>query len=214
MRFREKQGTGWLIRKVLALASIRLEISGYEQANLLTSDSVLMIDCSQTITGGLAGTTENRIMDWTWQDHSDYIFGSVKHRSRMIEGTSGPDGQVQPDFDLQTGVKNSRIKEFLQGHTLPDGSTSNGFVVESPCGNLSNQKDWWVHTFARNESPGWTAEQVNVFLFNHCYFDRDSLDLLKIWGFEIINGKRCHTRRTVVANREGKFVLARLVYSR
>jgi hypothetical protein len=158
---RMKQGIGFLVRKAVVLAPIRFQISAYEHSDSPDSDSVLKIDCSQIIPGGLAGTTEKRKVDWTWQSHSDYIFGSVMHRSRMIGGTLR-DGQEQLDFELQTELKDSRIKEFLLGGILPDGSSSDGFVVEPPNSNSSNEKGWWVHVFARNENPGWTAEQVNM----------------------------------------------------
>jgi hypothetical protein len=36
----------------------------------------------------------------------------------------------------------------------------------------------------------------------------------QIWGFEMINGQRFHTRRIVVANNKGHYVLGRLVYYR
>lgn len=163
---RMKQGIGFLVRKALVLAPVRLQISAYEHCNSPTSDSVLKIDCSQTIPGGLAGTTEKRTVDWTWQSHSDYIFGSVKHRSQVVGGTLRQDGQEQPDFELQTELKGSRVKEFLLGDILPDGSSSDGFVAEPPNGDSSNQNGWWVHVFASNENSGWTAEQVNLKLLN------------------------------------------------
>lgn len=42
------------------------------------------IDIEQTATGGLKGTTENRILDNNWREHSDWLFGSVKGRTQWI----------------------------------------------------------------------------------------------------------------------------------
>jgi hypothetical protein len=36
------------------------------------------------------------------------------------------------------------------GAILPDGSDSDGFAVEPPSGDSSDQKSWWVHVFASN----------------------------------------------------------------
>lgn len=157
-----KQKIGFLVRKALVLAPLRLQISAYEHCDTPNSVPVLKIDCSQTIPGGIAGTTEKRKLDWTWQDHSDYIFGSVKHRSRLVGGTVRPDRQDQPDFEIQTELNDSQIKDFLLGDILPDGSNSDGFVVEPLNGDSCNEKGWWVHVFASNENSGWTAEQVNM----------------------------------------------------
>ncbi|CAG7989168.1 unnamed protein product [Penicillium salamii] len=89
-------------------------------------------------------------------------------------------------IDIQTSVGNAeddaRVAKFLSGETLVDGSKSEGFLEEEA----------FMQSFVQNSESGWTAEQI--------------------WGFEIIDGQRLHTRRVAVT-KNGKVELARLVYS-
>lgn len=50
----------------------------------------------------------------------------------------------------------------------------------------------YLHSWVVNLDSGWTAEQI--------------------WGFEIVNGERRYARRVAVV-KDGKYELARLVYS-
>ncbi|CAI7614573.1 unnamed protein product [Penicillium bialowiezense] len=90
------------------------------------------------------------------------------------------------DLDIQTSVgkpeDDARVAKFLRAETLADGSKSEGFLEEEA----------FMQSFVQNADAGWTAEQV--------------------WGFEIIDGQRLHTRRVVVT-KNGQVELARLVYS-
>jgi hypothetical protein len=118
------------------------------------------VDIAQSATGGLAGTTEKRILDWEWQDHSDYIFGSVRHRSRLIGGIIDEQGLVRPSFDLLTEPKDQKIADFLCGKITADGKRSEGFLADSTMSGTASQEGSWIHVFAKNEHAGWTAEQV------------------------------------------------------
>jgi hypothetical protein len=120
----------------------------------------MAIDIAQTATGGLARIIEKRTLDWEWQHHSDYVFGSLKHRSQLIGGSPDRNGIMRPLFELQTESKAKKISDFLRAEILPDGTISEGFLVNTPIGEDSTQKGSWVHTFAKNEGSGWTAEQV------------------------------------------------------
>jgi hypothetical protein len=89
-------------------------------------------------------------------------------------------------LEVQTKVGNpeddARVAKFLAGETLVDGSKSEGYTDE----------EVYLQSFVTNADDGWTAEQI--------------------WGFEIIDGQRLHTRRVVVA-KAGKVEMARLVYT-
>lgn len=62
------------------MATITLTVSEY-----IDSDTSLThIDIKQVASGGISGTTENRTLDWTYRDHKDGIFGSVKGKSRWV----------------------------------------------------------------------------------------------------------------------------------
>ncbi|KAL2827180.1 hypothetical protein BDW59DRAFT_179196 [Aspergillus cavernicola] len=183
------QGISWPLRKAVGLASIRLNISIYPD-DKETSSGATVIDVLQTATGGLAGTRERRIMDWTAQDHTDYIFGPCKHCSCFVHGSASVenDGGVYPEFEVQTQSVDEKARRFLRGEIFEDGSSSVWVVSQS---GRSDDKDVWVHTFVQNVDSEWTAEQV--------------------WGFEDIHGKKYHTRRLLVSNAKGH-VMGRLVY--
>lgn len=77
------QGIGWLTRKAIGLATVTLHIKEYEDDAKVTH-----CDISQTATGGVKGTTENRTFDNEWRDHSDWLFGKVKGRTQWISSPS------------------------------------------------------------------------------------------------------------------------------
>jgi hypothetical protein len=91
-------------------------------------------------------------------------------------------------LEVQTSVgkpeADAKVVKFLTGEILVDGSKSDGFAVD--------EEAVFMQSFVRNQESGWTAEQV--------------------WGFEIVEGERRHTRRVVVT-KDGKVEMARLVYS-
>jgi len=73
------QGVSWLTRRAIGLATITLYVKHYKD-----NDNVEHIDIDQRLTGGLPGTTENRTLDWTFRENSDYLFGPVLGRSRRV----------------------------------------------------------------------------------------------------------------------------------
>lgn len=121
------------------------------------------IDFIQTASGGLSGTKEERILDWSKHDHTDYFFGSVNGRCRYVQGAAAKDGSIRPEFNLQTDTESAEIKQFLKGEIELDWTKSAGFLVEEQDA-LSEDgiPGLWVHTFERNEKSGWTAEQVSI----------------------------------------------------
>jgi hypothetical protein len=188
------QGLSWLLRKALAFATATLTISEYIDIDSTTSESVVRLDIAQTLTGGLAGTTEKRILSWTEREHKDYIFGHVVGQSRLLRGSKDEDGRVRPAVDMQTKHDDPKIKQFLRGEILSDGSPAEGFLVEEPKNDMLGEGEGlWLQSFVRNVDSGWTAEQI--------------------WGFEMINGERFYTRRIAATSADGEYVLVRMVIS-
>ncbi|KAI2011514.1 hypothetical protein LOZ52_004778 [Ophidiomyces ophidiicola] len=175
------QGISWLTRKTIGLATITLHVKQYND-----DAGISHVDIAQTLTGGISGTTEQRVLGWEEHEHTDHIFGTVRGRSRYVRGTAPADGKVRPDVEVQTkaGDEQVAVTKFLKGETLADGSEVEGFVA-------GDGEDFWVQSWVESVNDGWTAEQV--------------------WGFEVIDGVRRYTRR-VVAEKNGKVIKARLVY--
>ncbi|KAF2017747.1 hypothetical protein BU24DRAFT_460754 [Aaosphaeria arxii CBS 175.79] len=81
------QGIGYFIRKSIALATIRLQITQHEDPPLPPNSSkekVQHIVCSQTASG-LKGTSEYHCADNQFRDHSDWLFGAVRGKAEWLE---------------------------------------------------------------------------------------------------------------------------------
>lgn len=182
------QGISWVTRKAISLATVTLKVHEYPDAE---DAKVVHVDIDQVLTGGLKGTSEKRQTDWIAREHADHIFGTLKGQSRLLRGSKGDDGKVRPNVDVNTKIDDPKVKKFLRGEILADGSASEGFTVDNVGEEYGEGEGLWLQSFVVNQDSGWTAEQI--------------------WGFETINGKRYYTRRVAVA-KDGKFLLGRLVY--
>lgn len=195
-----QQGMSWLTRTAISYATLTLQVHQYSDAETPT---VQHIDIEQIATGGIKGTSEERITDWTGRPHTDHIFGTVEGRSQLVrgakDGADGADGgKVRPNIEVNTKIGREeddvKVKRFLRGEILADGSESEGFQVEELGQELGDGEGLWLQNFVVNqdEGYGWTAEQI--------------------WGFETVQGERRYTRRFAVA-KDDQYVLVRLVYT-
>ncbi|KAI9375913.1 hypothetical protein BJX61DRAFT_539368 [Aspergillus egyptiacus] len=176
------QGVGWLTRKAISAATMTLHFTSTQSPDTPTTH----LKMRQTLTGGIPGSTEDRIMDWAERERSNHIYGEVLSRSRLIGGVRGEDGNVRPELELQSQAGSSAIEEEVRGFLcagVPDLSS-----VEEKEGRYG---DLYIHDFGRNEKGGWTAEQI--------------------WCIEVIEGKKYLARRIAVVREDG-YELARLVY--
>lgn len=109
------QGVGWLTRKAIGLATVTLHIKEY-----VDESGVTHVDIQQTATGGVKGTAENRTLDDTFREHSDWLFGSVKGRTGWVASKA----EIADEF-LQKGWEASQA-EFVVGYveSLDNGWTA------------------------------------------------------------------------------------------
>ncbi|KAL2860862.1 uncharacterized protein BJX67DRAFT_367845 [Aspergillus lucknowensis] len=185
------QGLSWFMRTTLAWVSVTLKTKQYQSPDT-TDITVQHIDVDNIVTGGVQGSSELRITDWKKREHNDNIFGRVEGQSRFLRG-SAKDGKVTPDVEISTNLDDEKIGKFLRGEILADGSESEGFLVDKVEGEgWGAGEGLFLQSYVESLDSSWTAEQI--------------------WGFELINGERYHTRRVAVAN-NGDYVLARLVYT-
>ncbi|KAF2459804.1 hypothetical protein BDY21DRAFT_299125 [Lineolata rhizophorae] len=125
------QGMGWLMRQTLKLATVTVGLRQYAD-----SAGVTHVDAAQTLTGGIPGTTERRVLDWRWREHADHIFGELRGRSRFCDlGRDLGDGAAGPEED----------REFLRAGWGREMRAEGGKAIES---------------FVENEKAGWTGWQV------------------------------------------------------
>ncbi|TPX08915.1 uncharacterized protein E0L32_009619 [Thyridium curvatum] len=134
------QGVGWVTRKVVGLATITLHVKQFAaepspvgpnaDQPAPTSDPVTHVDIEQTGTGGMKGTTERRCLDDALREHTDYLFGHVRGRTRWVDLAEVED-------------------EFLKAGWNEEGETAGG--QDGKLHMLS-----WVESLDR----GWVATQV------------------------------------------------------
>lgn len=74
------QGVSWVLRKAITLATVTLLIKHYSDKR-----GVERIEITNTLTGGIPGTTELSVLDWTDLPHEDYVFGKVLGRSKRVD---------------------------------------------------------------------------------------------------------------------------------
>ncbi|KAL2860975.1 uncharacterized protein BJX67DRAFT_386132 [Aspergillus lucknowensis] len=178
------QGVGWLTRKGISAARLTLSFTSTVEPSPSSGSPVLHLTMRQTLSGGIPGSTEERITDWTERERSNHIYGDVLSRSKLIKGVRGDDGAVRPDLTMMSKPSNNAIGEevtnFLRGGVPHLGEAEKDDLT-----------DLYIHDFGRNEASGWTAEQI--------------------WCIETIDSQPYLTRRVAVVRDDG-YELARLVY--
>ncbi|KAL4952498.1 hypothetical protein BDW69DRAFT_185367 [Aspergillus filifer] len=105
-------------------------------------------------------------------------------RSELVTGVPDEQGDIYPDFEMVSVVPDERAKRYLRGEIHENGGRTVWNLSEGCRGT-------WVHTMMRNRDYGWTVEQI--------------------WAVEVIDGKKYHTRRIVVADK-GQYVLGKMVF--
>lgn len=87
------QGVGWLTRKAIGLATVTLHAKEYAD-----EAGVTHVDIQQTATGGVKGNTENRTLDDTFREHTDWLFGHVRGRTGWVASRDQINGDGKDEF--------------------------------------------------------------------------------------------------------------------
>ncbi|KIK80400.1 hypothetical protein PAXRUDRAFT_158818 [Paxillus rubicundulus Ve08.2h10] len=91
------QGVSWLKRQAISMFNLTLSIKH------TTDDAgVEHIDVDQTLSGGISGTSENRILDWQERPDEDDIFGAVVGKSRRSAVEELTDEFLKNDWTQDT----------------------------------------------------------------------------------------------------------------
>lgn len=148
-------------RKALNIATVTLTVHQYADEK---DPKVLHVNIDQTVTGGIPGTTEHRITDWEGREHLDHVFGKVKGQSRLIRGSKGDDGKFRPNVEIATKTDDEKVKKFLKGEVLADGTDTEGFVADNVGEEYGEGESLFLQSFVQNldNNGGWTAEQVRI----------------------------------------------------
>ena len=97
-------------------------------------DGDVHVDIGQTVTGGINATSEFRTLDWTMRPHQDSVFGSLEGKSRFVK---------------------------LADLGPAEGAEEREWLAE---GWEEDKEALMVQSWVKNESMGWTANQVSFVL--------------------------------------------------
>lgn len=127
------QGIGFFIRKGIAMATVELEVNAYEAPpkppNTAADTIVTHIDIVQTA-AGLSSTHEQRCVDDTFREHSDWLFGKVRGKTRWVSLDEITDEWLKKDWELE-GEGGSAGKNFVNSYVE---SVDNSWVAEQVWG--------------------------------------------------------------------------------
>ncbi|KAI1465683.1 uncharacterized protein F4812DRAFT_437105 [Daldinia caldariorum] len=144
------QGVSWLVRKAVGAATVTLDTKQYRGAPTppnASAEPVTRVDIQQIATAGLRGTAENRCLDYVFREHSDWLFGKVRGRSRWVGA-----GELAALVEAEDG-------EFRKTGVVEDAFVARDWLEgEEEKGGPEGE----THILNHVESldAGWTALQV------------------------------------------------------
>lgn len=106
-----------MTRKAISLASLTLTVRHYRG-----DDDEEHIDIDQTLTGGIPGTSENRILDWTERQADDRIFGPVVSKTRRLKVEEIKNEFLKKDW-LPDTAKHGAINSYVHSDTPKSGTS-------------------------------------------------------------------------------------------
>jgi len=109
------QGVGWFKRQIIANSTITLHVKHHKD-----EQHTEHIDIDQTITGGIPGTTENRILDWVERHKEDGLFGFVVSKSRRLAVVDIKDDHLRGEW-LPDTVRDATIHTVASSDTEKSG---------------------------------------------------------------------------------------------
>ncbi|KAL2685080.1 hypothetical protein Neosp_006175 [[Neocosmospora] mangrovei] len=148
------QGIGYLTRKGINLATITLDINQYQappKPPNTSTDVFTHVDIVQSASG-LTSTKENRCLDETFREHSDWLFGNVKGNSKFV-----PLDEIEDDF-LKQGWLPDQPK-FIRSYVESQG---NGWIATQIWGfeEVKGERRYVRHVLVTKGSERVTAKLV------------------------------------------------------
>ncbi|KAK4157819.1 hypothetical protein C8A00DRAFT_39827 [Chaetomidium leptoderma] len=101
------QGVGWVTRKMVGMATVTLDVKQFVAPPSPPADPAdppaTHIEIEQTGTGGMKGSTEKRCLDYTFREHSDWLFGHVKGQTKWVTAADITDDFLKSGGDWLEG---------------------------------------------------------------------------------------------------------------
>ncbi|KAJ7169740.1 hypothetical protein C8R46DRAFT_896663 [Mycena filopes] len=111
------QGVSWIKRTAISVGTLTLAVKHYKD-----DAGIENVDIDQTLTGGIPGTSEKRLLSWTERPNEDHLFGAVIGKSRRCKVH-----ELDEDF-LKTGwtadtLEHGVIQSYVYSDTPKSGTT-------------------------------------------------------------------------------------------
>lgn len=100
------------------MASVYLSVKHYKDEN-----GIEHIDIDQTVTGGIKGTSEYRVLDWTERPHEDHVFGAVLSKSRRVPLAEVEREWLKKDWEDESFENGEIIYTCAKSDTAKSGRT-------------------------------------------------------------------------------------------
>lgn len=113
------------------MATITLYVKHYKD-----DGGVEHIDIDQKLTGGISGTAERRILDWTFRENEDHIFGPYLGRSRRVKLD-----EIDNDFLRKGWLPDTEEHGAINSYVHSDTPKSNTTWIAEQVGYISHRLD-------------------------------------------------------------------------
>ncbi|KAF8807726.1 hypothetical protein BYT27DRAFT_7097627 [Phlegmacium glaucopus] len=112
------QNVSWLTRLAIKYGTITLSVKHYKDDS--DGNAIEHIDIDQTVTGGIPGTRETRVLNWRERENNDHVFGHVMGKSRRV-----PVDQLDVAF-LKEGwtadtIEHGLVQSYVESDTPKSG---------------------------------------------------------------------------------------------
>ncbi|KAG1757738.1 hypothetical protein EDB19DRAFT_1623409 [Suillus lakei] len=166
------QGVSWFKRRAISMFTLTLVVNHYAD-----EAGVEHIDIQQTLSGGISGTNEARILDWEERSQSDDVFGAVIGQSKRVKAE-----EVEDEF-LKSGWTEDAVEDGLVLTVARSDTPKSGMEwrAEQTWGfeELNGERRYARHVrfTSSNKSDGP--------IFKHLYYDYGESLLAVIYTFMI-----------------------------
>ncbi|THH18405.1 hypothetical protein EW146_g2555 [Bondarzewia mesenterica] len=188
------QGVGWFTRKAIGLATLTLVVTHYKD-----DDGVEHIDIDQTLTGGVKGTTELRVLDWQPREHEDHIFGYVVGKSKRVKVDDIEDEFMKANW-LPDTVDHGAVNSYVESDTPKSGTS---WIAEQVWGfeEINKERRYVRHVnFTGPESQNIQVVLVYDYIDISRFQILDELNSMKASGSVIISNSRNSSLPAVLGN--------------
>jgi hypothetical protein len=112
------QGVPWWKRRTIGLATVTLWVKHYKD-----DADVEHIDIEQTLSGGIPGTVEIRVLNWKERPGEDHVFGPYTGKSRRVNVDSEELVPFLKKDWTEDTVKHRLVQSYVQSDTPKSGTT-------------------------------------------------------------------------------------------